>query len=195
MIAFEDKLKIERLILGDEQVFSLIYKEYSQKVYRLAFRYLKNESRSEEIVQETFIRIWISREGLDPNGVLWSFISVIAKRLALNALRDISRSAVLIEKLLINVELAHSDIEEKVFGRELARNVESLISKLPLQQQLVFKLSRVEGLSHKEIAQQLHISPNTVKNHMVQALKTLKSNLQFNDLIYILIFVYLYKFF
>jgi len=195
MIAFEDKLKIERLILGDEQVFSLIYKEYSQKVYRLAFRYLKNESRSEEIVQETFIRIWISREGLDPNGVLWSFISVIAKRLALNALRDISRSAVLIEKLLINVELAHSDIEEKVYGRELARNVESLISKLPLQQQLVFKLSRVEGLSHKEIAQQLHISPNTVKNHMVQALKTLKSNLQFNDLIYILIFVYLYKFF
>jgi len=53
---------------------------------------------------------------------------------------------------------------------------------------LVFKLSRVEGLSHKEIAEQLNISPNTVKNHMVEALKTLKSHLKYADYLYLLIF-------
>jgi RNA polymerase sigma-70 factor (ECF subfamily) len=56
--------------------------------------------------------------------------------------------------------------------------LEQLVQKLPKKQQLVFRMSRFEGLSHQEIAQQLSISTNTVKNHLVSSLKFIKEELK-----------------
>ena len=178
---------IHQLIAGDESAFTVIYDRYGQKVYRLAFRFLKDRQQSEEIVQETFISLWLNREKLDANGNLWLYLYVISKRLSLNALRQVGKSSVLVEKLLHRISELENTTEEEVLAHDLEHYAEKIIEKLPRQQQLVFKLSRVEGLSHKEIAEQLHISPNTVKNHMVEALKTLKAHLKYSDFLYIVV--------
>lgn len=177
---------IELLRAGDEAVFGLIYDLYSSKIYTLAFRFLKDSARSEEIVQETFIKLWQSRINLDSNGDLWLYIYVIAKRLSLNTLRELSRSASFVRELLIQMEDLHCQTEQDILAKELEAFSKEVISRLPKQQQLVFQLSRNEGLSHKEIAEVLKISPNTVKNHMVEALKTLRMQLKYTDLIYLL---------
>ncbi len=176
-----DENAIRRLIAGDESVFTAVYELYSEKVYRLAYRFLKDKEQSEEIVQETFINFWLGREKLDPAGDLWLYLYVISKRLSLNALRKIGRSSVLIEKLLQQISDLQNNTEEFIITHDLEQYIEKAIDKLPHQQQLVFKLSRIEGLSHKEIAEKLQISPNTVKNHMVEALKTLKKHLKYAD--------------
>lgn len=182
---------VSRLMAGDESVFTLVYELYSEKVYRLAFRFLKDKEQSEEIVQEAFINLWLNREKLDKDGNLWLYLFVISKRLSLNALRQIGKSSSLIEKLLQQISELQNTTEEEVRTHDLENYAQELINKLPRQQQLVFKLSRVEGLSHKEIAEQLHISPNTVKNHMVEALKTLKSHLKYSDFLYLcLLFIH-----
>lgn len=181
---------LERLIKGDELAFRHVFDQYSGRIYRLAFRFLKNAEQSEEIVQETFIKLWTSRQRLDPSGNLWLYLYVIAKRLSFNALREISKSAVLTEKLIYHITEIHNRTEEDILANELETYTENLISQLPRQQQLIFKLSRVDGLSHKEIAEQLHISQNTVKNHMVDALKTIKARLRYADLIYFLILIF-----
>lgn len=173
---------------GDESAFTLVYELYSAKVYRLAFRFLKEKEQSEEIVQEAFINLWLNRTKLDPDGNLWLYLYVIAKRLSLNALRQIGKSSALIENLLHQISELQNTTEEDILAHDLEHFTEQIISKLPRQQQLIFKLSRVEGLTHKEIAEQLHISPNTVKNHMVEALKTLKSHLKYSDFIYVAFF-------
>jgi len=178
---------IQRLVWGDEYAFTVVYELYSEKVYRLAFRFLKDKAQSEEIVQETFINLWLSREKLDPEGNLWLYLYVISKRLSLNALREVGKSSNLVENLLHQINELQNTTEEKILAHDLELYAEKLIDKLPKQQQLVFKLSRVDGLSHKEIAQQLHISPNTVKNHMVDALKTLKAQLKYSDFLYLAI--------
>jgi RNA polymerase sigma-70 factor (ECF subfamily) len=178
---FIDEDAIRRLIAGDESVFTSVYELHSEKVYRLAYRFLKDKEQSEEIVQETFINFWLGREKLDPTGDLWLYLYVISKRLSLNALRKIGRSSVLVEKLLQQISDLQNNTEEFVVTHDLEQYIEKAIDKLPHQQQLVFKLSRIEGLSHKEIAEQLQISPNTVKNHMVEALKTLKKHLKYAD--------------
>jgi RNA polymerase sigma-70 factor (family 1) len=185
-----DNHDIQRLIAGDESAFSTIYERYSEKVYRLAFRFLKDKAQSEEIVQETFINLWLSREKLDSAGNIWLYLYVIAKRLSLNALRQISKSATLTEKLLIHITEARNTTEEGIMADDLENAIDKIIDRLPKQQQLVFKLSRIEGLSHKEIAAQLHISPNTVKNHMVEALKTLRSHLKYADLTYFMVLLF-----
>ena len=89
---------IHQLIAGDESAFTAIYELYGEKVYRLAFRFLKDRQQSEEIVQETFINLWLSREKLNPEGNMWLYLYVISKRLSLNALRQVGKSSVLVEK-------------------------------------------------------------------------------------------------
>lgn len=171
---------------GDEAAFAGVYDLYSEKVYRLAFRFLKDREQSEEIVQETFINLWLSRDKLDATGNLWLYLYVISKRLSLNALRQVYKSADLTARLLNHLQEATNNTEEEVLARDLENYTEKIIEKLPRQQQLIFKLSRIDGLSHKEIAEQLHISPNTVKNHMVEALKTLRTQLSYSELVYFL---------
>jgi RNA polymerase sigma-70 factor (family 1) len=177
---------IQQLIAGDEAAFDLIYEAYSSKVYRLAFRFLKDGQQSEEIVQECFINLWTSREKLNAAGDIWLYLYVIAKRLSLNSLRQMCQSRQLSDNLVNHIATVHNDTEEDLLVSDLEQFTERIINKLPRQQQLIFRLSRVEHLTHKEIADQLQISPNTVKNHMVEALKTLKSQLQYSDLIFML---------
>jgi RNA polymerase sigma-70 factor (ECF subfamily) len=177
---------IQQLIAGDEAAFDAIYEAYSSKVYRLAYRFLKDGQQSEEIVQECFINLWTNRQRLNTEGDMWLYLYVIAKRLSLNSLRQICQSRELSDKLVNHIATVHNDTEEEMLVSDLEQYTERIINKLPRQQQLIFRLSRVEHLSHKEIADQLQISPNTVKNHMVEALKTLRSQLQYSDLIFML---------
>ena len=181
---FLDSKHIQLLIAGDESAFTMAYEIYSAKVYRLAFKFLKDKQQSEEIVQETFIKLWLGRQQLDASGNVWLYLFVIAKRLSLNALRQ-NAWAIHFENGVLPVEMKmHNETEEEVLAHDLEQYTEKIIKKLPRQQQLVFKLSRVDGLSHKQIAERLHISQNTVKNHMVDALKTLKLSLKYSDLIF-----------
>ncbi|MEO6523728.1 MAG: RNA polymerase sigma-70 factor [Mucilaginibacter sp.] len=168
---------MQRLIMGDQAAFEKIYDLCSEKLFRLAFRFLKDVEQSEEIVQETFINLWVNREKLDSEGNVWLYLYVIGKRLSLNELRNITQSKIHTENLLANFRETVNTTEESVFANEFELLTKKVIGDLPKQQQIIFRLSRFEGFSHREIADQLNISPNTVKNHMGTALKTIKSRL------------------
>lgn len=173
-----DHSTIKQLVAGDEIAFQKLYDVHSEKVYQLAFRFLKDTAWSEEIVQDVFLKLWLNRHRLDEQGNLWLYLYVITKRLCLNKLREIRKSSALFERLMHGMEVADSHTEERLMADEMEQYAKRAVENLPKQQQLIFKLSREEGLSHHEIAQKLGLSPNTVKNHMVQALKTLKSSLK-----------------
>jgi len=177
---------------GDESAFAAVYEWYGEKVYRLAFRFLKDQAYSEEIVQETFIKLWLTKDKLDPQRDLWLYLFVIAKRLSINTLRQHYQSANAFEQLAIKMAEIHNVTEEEIIAHDLEQFTQKILQKLPKQQQQIFKMSRLEGLTHKEIAERLRISPNTVKNHMVEALKTLKSYLKYADFM-CLILLYFYK--
>ena len=175
---------IQQFISGDETAFNLVYKTYCGKVYQLAYRFLKDKEQSEEVVQEVFINLWLNKKRLSIDGNIWLYIYVITKNLSLNSLRKLSKSSNFLERLLSQMNPIQNNTEEDIFAHSLEEFTNELIEKLPPQQQLVFKLSRNKGLSHKQIAEQLNISQHTVKNHLVVALKTLKSHLKFSDLFY-----------
>jgi len=189
---FAYSIYISQLMAGDESAFAAVYEWYGEKVYRLAFRFLKDQAYSEEIVQETFIKLWLTKDKLDPQRDLWLYLFVIAKRLSINTLRQHYQSANAFEQLAIRMAEIHNVTEEEIIAHDLEQFTQKILQKLPKQQQQIFKMSRLEGLTHKEIAERLRISPNTVKNHMVEALKTLKSYLKYADFM-CLILLYFYK--
>lgn len=169
---------------GDEKAFKVLYDYYHRKVYRFAYSFLKEKEPSQEILQETFINLWVNREKLDIKKPLEPYLFVICKRLVLDAFRKVTSTNALREGLLKKISEIDNRTEESIIYTDIMSYAEKAIAKLPRQQQLVFRLSRIEGLSFDEIAEQLNLSRNTVKNHLVVALKTLRTQLENHQILY-----------
>lgn len=172
---------------GDESAFREIFDQNFRKLYAFSFRLLKNKEQAEEVVNDTLMNVWTNRERLNPDFPIAPYLYTISRRLALNALRQIATSQKAIDQLWLSMENASNDTEESVLLSDLQRFTESALVTLPPQQQMVFRLSRFEGLNYDEIAVRLNISRNTVKNHLVAALKTLKTHFNQSDVTYFIL--------
>jgi RNA polymerase sigma-70 factor (family 1) len=160
------------LIDGREDALQQLFDRYANDVYRIAYAVLKDSFESEDVVQEVFIKLWNARLRLDETGSIWSFIYVIARRVSLNKLRE-SRFKIAEQVFTLEADFS-KDSDEDTIRKEILALENEVIKKLPGQQRTAYLLSRVEGLTYKEIADQMNIAPNTVKNHIIQALRTFK---------------------
>lgn len=177
-----------RLAAGDERAFRAVFDRFHRKVYQFAFNFLKNKERSEEIVQDTFLRFWLYREKIDSDQPIAPFLFTIARRTLTDAWRKAATSERFREELRLFVDVSTNDTEEKVLMNELERITQDALRKLSDQQQEVFTLSRYKGLSYDQIAERMHISKNTVKYHLVNALKIIRSHFGEHDMLYFLLF-------
>ncbi|MBE8721935.1 RNA polymerase sigma-70 factor [Sphingobacterium pedocola] len=159
---------------GDKAAFRLLYDVYAPLVFDLAHKLLKDTAVAEEIVQDCFVKLWGNREQIRIDQNIWPLIYVSAKRLCYNQLRH-ARVAKNYLKQVENIVV--NDVQEKLDLRELEGQLEQSIAKLPKQQKTALQLSRMEGYSHQQIAHEMGISPNTVKNHITQGLKSLRKTL------------------
>lgn len=165
---------ISLLMLDDESAFASIYEKYADQVYKYTFFFLKDTGWSEDVVQEVFVKLWASRYHLKPEGNLWTYLYVITKRASLNKLRTIRHSPPELDKLWTTISHSSDCSHEKLIAKELSSQLEDILRELPERQREVFELSRFDGYTYQEIADVLHISPSTVRNHMIQALKTIR---------------------
>ncbi len=169
---------ITRIKEGDELAFRLVFDSYSSKLYYFSLKFLKEKEPCQEVVQEVFMNLWINREKLDTQYPIAPYLYTITRRLTLNVLRQVASSQIAMEKMWLNLQTTTNETEEYVFMEDLERFTEQVLVSLPKQQQLVYRMSRQQELSFDEIAEELNISRNTVKNHLVSALKTLRTQLQ-----------------
>ncbi|RZL44363.1 MAG: RNA polymerase sigma-70 factor [Pedobacter sp.] len=181
-----DHTLISRFKSGNEEAFKVVYEKYSAKIYRFVYSFLKNKEQTEEVVQEAFLNIWINREKLNEQSPLEPYLFTVSKRLVIDTFRKATSTEKLRATLFAGITEANNLTEENIIFSDLMRFTEKAISKLPKQQQIVFRLSRFEGLSYEEIATQLNISKHTVKNHLIVALKAIKSQFDHHDILYTL---------
>lgn len=162
---------LRRLRLGDERAFDLLFRHYSALVYRFSYSYLKSRVEAEEIVQDCFLKIWERRQQLREDISLKGYLFTTAHHAILNLLRH-SR-----HHLRFQTHLAALRPVVVTNGAEYSE-VEALyhaaLEKLPPKRRQIFILSRQQGLSYAEIAQQLNLSVKTVETQIMQALKFLR---------------------
>ncbi len=163
-----------RLQLGDESAFRVIYDRYSPSLYHFAFSFLRDKELSEEVVQECLLKLWINRLNVDENVPLGPYLYTIARRLSLNMLRYSINSSHAHQMIKQASKEGHNETEERILLNDLSLFAESVLIALPAKQQEVFRLSRHDGLSHKQIAKHLQLSENTVRNHISAALKKMQ---------------------
>lgn len=175
---------VSRLVNGDEKAFREVFDRFHRGIYRLAFNLLKDKAQSEEIVQETFLHFWLTRESLDIQQPLAPLLYVIARRQVIDAWRKAVKTTDYRKKVHRFMATVHNDTEDLMQIKELEQITKEVLQKLTEQQRHVFELSRYEGLSYEEIAKRLHISKNTVKYHLVNALKVMREHFNKHDVLY-----------
>jgi RNA polymerase sigma-70 factor, ECF subfamily len=173
-----DNLLVKRIRQNDKDAFKLLYDRYSRKIYFFSLKHLNNTFEVEELVQSVFINVWESRETLDPDSSIKSYIYKAAVNYIINHLRKNTIQARYIESELKKGE-KYSDITyEQVFFDDLERSINSVVDTLPSQQQKIFRLNRLEGLTHEEIARQLDLSVRTVENQIYRSIKMIRTILK-----------------
>ena len=158
---------------GDIASFQMAYQRYAEKLYFYVIKHTRSSYLAEETVQMTFIKLWENRAGLAADVDLSQQIFRIAKSTMIDLLRKEGRRQ---DHL---IPLGDQATEFSVEGpdlskKEAVRHVYNAIEQMAPVRKAVFKLSRLDGRTHKEIAEQLSISPKTVENHIGRALRQLK---------------------
>ena len=171
-----DELELFRKIAGgDELAFEQVFHRYTPKLLSFIKKITRNDSLSAELIQETFMRLWMKREQLKDIENPSAWIYRIASNLSLNYLQKQSNRKQLLYKMA-PVENAASP-EDLIDVKELNQIIKEAIDQLPERRQEVYRLSREAGLSHQQIADKLNISVNTVKNQIVTSLKFIQQSI------------------
>lgn len=162
---------------SDAIAFRELFDAYRQRLYAGALKITKSADAAEDIVQEIFTRIWENRlclkEVEDPS----AYIFTVAYHESFRYLKKVAADQKLYESVRKRMKVADNKTEEWIEVKETEQIIHHLINELPTQRQLIYKLSREEGLSYKEIGDRLHISSLTVKKQLQLALRNIRSGL------------------
>jgi RNA polymerase sigma-70 factor (family 1) len=168
---------ILKLHHDDVKAFDELFHIYNRRLYLFAFSLLKNNEDSEGIVQETFLRIWKNRKNIDPSRSFKSYLFAISHHLIIDQLRNRLKEKVFLSHIENYFDAGVLSVENEAGLNIFKSQIDKAVEELPEKRKKIYKLSRAEGLSHKEIADQLNISVKTVENQINLALKHLRDRL------------------
>ena len=167
-----------RVAQGDEEAFNTLFHRYVPRLHTLIMKVTRSEGVAKDIIQEVFLYLWIDREALTTVDVPQNWIYKIAYNRSYTWLsKQVSRNQKYSEFKLQHPIEGEDSLENTVSLHETARLIQEATSLLPDQARRIFQLSRETGLKAAEVADQLNISVQTVRNSLVRSVKFIKEYL------------------
>ena len=163
-----------RIQKGDEGAFTCAYERYNKLIYVLAYRYLMDVDRAKDVVQYVFVRLWEYRKEWNIGVSLKNFLFTMAKNYMLNLIRNENTALEKQYEMAQRTSEYEDDLVEKLERREQMSLFYQALAKLPEQKKKICLMKLQGDMSNQEIAEQLHVSINTVKSHYAEALKLLR---------------------
>lgn len=185
-----DEVLLAKIASGDHHAFRILFNRYHHKVYSYSLRFLRSETGAEEIVQEVFITLWLGRAKIVQIKNFGGYLRVATKNRTLNALKKIALDFKVNNAGVQEWTEVDNDTEEAIQLKETRELLNEAIQKLPKQQRLVYQMCHIEGVKQKEVAEKLNISPRTVKVHLREATKTIRSFMGNRTELSVLLFIF-----
>jgi RNA polymerase sigma-70 factor (family 1) len=183
---------VRRLVEGDEHAFTVIFLDYSNRIYCYALRLTRSESMAEEIVQEVFMKLWLNRQLLMTVAQFEPYLYRIARNHTYNMLRQIAFERTAKEDMEKELAGTGSEMQETfLLSGDHQQILNRALDRLPPQQRLVYNLCHQQGLKYEEVAGQLNISRLTVKTHMQHALRAIRTFIKSDKTITLLFLWYI----
>ena len=178
-MALSEKEELGLLRNASKESFEALYYRYSAKLYNFVMKVSKGDTyMAEELVQRTFIKIWETREYINPDKSFISYLCTIAKNMLLNEFEHQTVQFIYEEYIKMSVAENDNSTEKEVNKNLLEEYIDILANKLPPKRKEIFNLSRKEGLNNKLIAKKLNISESTIETQLSKALSFMKTQLK-----------------
>jgi RNA polymerase sigma-70 factor (ECF subfamily) len=168
----DDRPLLLQVAGGDEAAFTALIVRYRKRVFTHALTFTTRYEEAEELTQDIFIRIWQNRKSLETVDSFTDYLFILSRNHLISHLRKRVMEMAIPDPETLAEELLSPDLQLQT--KELEELIIQGIAKMPSQQQAVFRLSRLDGLSYEEIASRLGISRSTVKWHIIAGLNMLK---------------------
>jgi len=168
---------LPQIAAGDSHAFKILYSQYKDRLYGFLYQLTKSHSVSEDLLQDTFMRIWEERRRLAEVRDFKAYVFAMVKHRALNSLKRISREELLIRRIAHHTNGEDHSTESNVSYNELKRKIDGVVRRLPPQQRTVYQMSREQGLRQEEISYRLNVTVATVKKHLTLSLRYIRKNL------------------
>jgi len=171
----QSKLLYE-LSQGNELAFTKLYNEYKNVVFSTALKITKSRMLAEEVVQDVFLKIWQNHENLAEITNIENYLFIISRNHIFDIIKKIARdTSLVVDSNYKNTST--NDTEDAIKDDQYNIILNQIVGQLPPQQQKIYKMAKWDGLSHQKIGEDLGISTETVKKHMAQALKFVRTKI------------------
>ncbi len=174
-----DSELVAQFLAGEKRAFTELVNRYQDRLLNFVYRMIGDRDRAEDLVQETFVRVFRHLHRFDQSKKFSTWAYTIASNLAKNELRNRSRNPlVLFQAIKSNWEADHRPLEwedntyrpDDLFRkRHLKELVESVVSELPEHHRVVFLLREMEGKTYEEISEITGVNLGTVKSRLNRA--------------------------
>lgn len=162
---------------GEKSAFERLYNRYWAQVYNFTGIYINNSVEKEDIVQQTFLKLWELKGKLDPEKGIEGLLFIMTRNQIFNFTHKGVNEAAMKEALMNLKEESSNELEEQIEAQELEKYIDTLVELLPPRQKEAFLLSRKNGMTYKEISKIMGISEKGVEQNIYLALKFLRINL------------------
>ena len=173
------------LFIGDEETYIFLFREYYISLCAYSRRYVGRKDIAEEIVSDTFLKIWEYRKTISINTSVKAYLFNAVYNNSLNYLRKLKTENKLTQYFLetssenMGLEVTFAEIEaQNLIMENMGTKIEEAVCRLPEQQQRVFRLRRLEGKKTREVAEIMGLSVKTIEMHLSKATLNLRQNLK-----------------
>ena len=173
----QDRELVALLVDGSPQALGELYARYKERMIYFCKHYVINEEDAEDIVQDIFLQLWGKRHFLGSVTSFSGYIQAMTKNSILKRLRHIDVHARFVQTLLMNNNNSTNETEDAIIENDYEKLLNEMIERLPPMQKEIFRLSRVEGLDYKEIAELLQTSVENVRKNVSLALRKIQDQL------------------
>lgn len=168
------------------QAFEVVVHRYRKQLYRQIYKRLGSEDDTKDLLQDIYLSLWNNRQSIAITSSFLPYLSRAAHYTIVDQYLFRKKRSALEASLLLLDEPVHLPVEESLLAEDLQQEFERELLKMPPTVQDVFRLSRNEGLSIKEIATKLNLSEQTVKNYITSALQSLRAYIRKDNLSFVL---------
>jgi RNA polymerase sigma-70 factor (ECF subfamily) len=175
---YDEAAILAQIAEGNEKAFEQLFEKYSDNIYGVAFNYTKSAEVAEEVTQDVFVKLWFKRKSLATLQSLENYLFIIARNHIINIFNRNKKDKNFIEHILHHFEENNATPEDILLFKESQELIAQAIATLPHQQQMVYELRRIQGLSLEEVAGKMEISRNTARNHLNRALQNIRQFLK-----------------